>query len=115
MSHSSPNQPEHQEETADQDDAVIGKAFRRSAVILVVVLVVVAGTMFYLKRPREKGPEIKTPISAPVVPDKPTAQIPKVTFKDVTKDAGITFVHNNGATSEKLLPESLGGGVAFFD
>jgi hypothetical protein len=29
--------------------------------------------------------------------------------------AGINFVHNNGAYGDKLLPETMGGGVAFFD
>src|SRR3954469_22587420 len=36
-------------------------------------------------------------------------------FTDVTKQAGITFVHNNGAYGDKLLPETMGGGVAFLD
>lgn len=36
-------------------------------------------------------------------------------FTDITKQAGITFVHNNGAFGDKLLPETMGGGVAFFD
>ncbi len=33
----------------------------------------------------------------------------------MTAAAGITFVHNNGAYGEKLLPETMGGGVAFLD
>jgi hypothetical protein len=40
---------------------------------------------------------------------------PNVRFVDVTRDAGIEFVHRNGAYGEKLLPETMGGGVAFFD
>jgi hypothetical protein len=36
-------------------------------------------------------------------------------FTDITSQAGITFVHNNGAFGDKLLPETMGGGVAFFD
>ncbi len=115
MSHQSSPPPNEPEEFVQEDDKIIGKAFRGSAVVLVLVLVLVGGVVFYLKRPKEKGPEIKTAISAPVVPDKPKAEMPAVKFTDVTKDAGITFVHNNGATGEKLLPESLGGGVAFLD
>jgi hypothetical protein len=41
--------------------------------------------------------------------------IPKVRFVDITKDAGITFHHFNGAFGEKLLPETMGAGVAFLD
>ena len=36
-------------------------------------------------------------------------------FTDVTTAAGIDFVHYNGAYGDKLLPETMGGGVAFFD
>jgi hypothetical protein len=41
--------------------------------------------------------------------------LPSVKFVDITKDAGITFVHYNGALGEKLLPETMGAGVAFLD
>ena len=39
----------------------------------------------------------------------------QVQFVDITKDAGIDFVHENGATGKKYLPETMGSGVAFFD
>ena len=38
-----------------------------------------------------------------------------VVFTDVTTQAGIRFVHNAGRTGKKYLPETLGGGCAFFD
>lgn len=41
--------------------------------------------------------------------------IPSVPFTDITSGAGIDFVHRTGATGEKLLPETMGGGCAFFD
>jgi enediyne biosynthesis protein E4 len=40
---------------------------------------------------------------------------PEVTFRDVTQQSGIRFVHNNGAFGKKFLPETLGPGVAFID
>src|ERR1041385_1489201 len=43
------------------------------------------------------------------------AQIPNAKFTDITTQAGITFTHVNGAAGEKLLPETMGGGVAFLD
>ncbi len=53
---------------------------------------------------------------APVRPVAVTSEaLPSVKFVDVTKDAGITFVHNNGAFGDKLLPETMGSGVAFLD
>ena len=36
-------------------------------------------------------------------------------FEDVTRVAGIHFVHNNGAFGKKWLPETMGPGVAFLD
>jgi len=38
-----------------------------------------------------------------------------ITFRDVTQQAGIRFVQNNGAFGKKFLPETLGSGVAFID
>ncbi|MGC1417759.1 MAG: VCBS repeat-containing protein, partial [Candidatus Acidiferrum sp.] len=38
-----------------------------------------------------------------------------ITFRDVTQQAGIHFVHTNGAFGKKWLPETLGPGVAFID
>lgn len=38
-----------------------------------------------------------------------------VTFRDVTRQSGIHFTHNNGAFGKKFLPETLGPGVAFID
>jgi len=38
-----------------------------------------------------------------------------VTFRNVTQQSGIHFVHNNGAFGKKFLPETLGPGVAFID
>lgn len=36
-------------------------------------------------------------------------------FADITRAAGIRFVHNDGAFGKKYLPETLGPGVAFID
>lgn len=44
--------------------------------------------------------------------EKPQSQIG---FEDVTRAAGIHFVHNNGAFGEMWLPEAMGSGVAFID
>jgi hypothetical protein len=40
---------------------------------------------------------------------------PPLRFTDVTARAGIHFVHNNGRTGKKWLPETMGSGCAFFD
>lgn len=42
-------------------------------------------------------------------------EIPLARFTDITAAAGIHFTQINGAYGDKLLPETMGGGVAFFD
>ncbi len=42
-------------------------------------------------------------------------QAQKVTFRDITAQAGIQFKHNNGAFGKKYLPETMGPGCAFID
>ena len=39
----------------------------------------------------------------------------KIQFVDVTREAGIDWTHENGATSEKYLLETMGAGGAFLD
>jgi hypothetical protein len=45
----------------------------------------------------------------------PPGEIPAAQFTDITAASGITFTHENGAYGDKLLPETMAGGVAFFD
>jgi hypothetical protein len=40
---------------------------------------------------------------------------PEVQFSDITGTSGINFKHENSATSNKYLVETMGGGVAVFD
>jgi tetratricopeptide (TPR) repeat protein len=40
---------------------------------------------------------------------------PTLPFADVAQESGIDFVHRNGATGDKLLPETGGAGAAFID
>ncbi len=42
-------------------------------------------------------------------------QVSPVRFVDVTRHAGINFVHYTGAFGKKLLPETMGAGCAFLD
>src|SRR5207302_486224 len=44
-----------------------------------------------------------------------TPESSAIQFRDVTQQAGLQFVHNNGAFGKKFLPETMGPGVAFID
>jgi hypothetical protein len=57
-------------------------------------------------------PAAAAPEAAPVVEP---ATLPTVKFVEVTDEVGIDFVHSNAATGEKLLPETMGSGVAVLD
>src|SRR5688572_1181535 len=110
------NAPEQEEEVVHLDDRVVGKAFTRSAIAFVVIAAAVAGGVIFAKRTKPKAAEQVTELSAPAAAaPAQAAAIPTVKFTDVTAEAGIQFMHNNGAYGEKLLPETMGGGVAFFD
>ncbi|MGA6956247.1 MAG: CRTAC1 family protein [Candidatus Acidiferrales bacterium] len=54
----------------------------------------------------------KKPATAP--PQK-TAADAGIRFEDITRAAGIHFVHYNGSFGKKWLPETMGPGVAFID
>lgn len=97
------------------DDAVVGRAFRWSLVVLGLLLLGGGGVLWWLKRkPAAPAPQL-TQLTAPQPPPSLVSEIPAVRFTDITAEAGITFTHINGAYGDKLLPESMGGGGAFFD
>src|SRR5688500_13364620 len=102
------------EELAQVDDAVIGRALRWSAIALALVLAVGAAIFFALREKPAPAAHRITALSAPAK-SASEAQIPAVKFTDVTAAAGIDFIHNTGAYGAKLLPETMGAGVAFFD
>ena len=111
----SPDPVEEGEELAHYDDAVIGRAFRGSAVALLLLAVAGAGLYHALHRKPAAAPEKVTRMAAPQPLAAATAGIPVARFTDITAAGGITFTHVNGAYGEKLLPETMGGGVAFLD
>ena len=109
------SEPLDQEEVGHLDDTVIGRAFRWSALALTVIVAVTVGIVIYARRKPPPTTPKMTSLAAPVAPTRGEAKVPSVQFKDVTAECGISFVHNNGAYGDKLLPETMGGGVAFLD
>src|SRR5262249_30069065 len=59
--------------------------------------------------PAYVAPKVEAPIVRQSIP------VPEVRFTDVTEAAGIRFRHVNGAFGKKLLPETMGSGVAVID
>jgi hypothetical protein len=106
--------PPGDEDLVPEDDAVIGRAFRWSIVVLVAVAALVAVTVLVARRPAPLAPEQAIQAAPPVEPEA-MVDPPALPFTDVAAAAGVDFVHYNGAYGDKLLPETMGGGVAMFD
>ena len=98
-----------------RDDAVIGRALRWSLAILALGACVAGSMAAWIWSHREKAEVHETALIAPGFRDQPVEEVPAVAFTDVTRESGIDFVHTNGAYGEKLLPETMGSGCAFFD
>src|SRR5689334_6720480 len=111
----SSNAPDDSEELAHYDDAIIGRAFRWSALVAVFLVTCGAALYFIWHRKPAVPPSRLAEVVAPEKLSPPTTEIPATRFIDITASSGITFTHVNGAYGEKLLPETMGGGVAFFD
>lgn len=98
-------------------DADIGKAFRRSLVVIGVLAAValIALAIRLVGTPQAPAvPEADVDLSGLLETERRPAPPPAL-FRDVTRAAGIDFVHQNGARGERMLPETMGGGVAWLD
>jgi hypothetical protein len=63
-----------------------------------------------------RKPTVENPPLAPGTPHaRQSREVPAITFTDVTDASGVRFRHENGYSGHKLLPETMGGGVACFD
>ncbi|MFL5340085.1 MAG: CRTAC1 family protein [Gemmataceae bacterium] len=78
-------------------------------VALALLLAGLAAGVFFL------GPPARTPPTNPAVRPGDAVPVPRVKFTDITAQAGIRFRHTNGTFGRKLLPETMGSGVAFLD
>jgi len=93
----------------------VGRALRRSLLVVAVLAPLLGLVAYWLNRPAESAAVKVTALAAPELRQSPAASVPLVVFRDVTDEAGIGFVHCNGAYGDKLLPETMGGGCAIFD
>jgi hypothetical protein len=96
-------------------DAPTSRAFRWSMLIWVTLALFVAAAVWWFNRPAATLPGPQNTHATPDALAKAVAEIPVAKFTDVTEASGLKFVHENGAYGDKLLPETMGGGVAFLD
>ncbi len=79
------------------------------------LLALLAVALFFAFSCRHRSPTPAPAISVPQPLEKEKLAPPVIKFSDVTSIWGIGFSHTNGATSQRLLPETMGSGVALFD
>ncbi|MGI9321874.1 MAG: FG-GAP repeat domain-containing protein, partial [Thiogranum sp.] len=100
----------------NRGEAAIRKAFRRSLLVIALVLIAAALTYVFVRQPEKPAVVTEARIEAPVVVTEISArQAPAIHFTDISEDAGIRFSHVNGAYGERLMPETIGSGAAFLD
>ncbi len=99
----------------ERDDAIVGVALKWSLIAFAAIGLIGGGAYVVLSRkPQVAAAQLRI-VEPPKVREVPKVEAPQITFTDITQQAGIDFVHENGASGEKLLPETMGGGVALFD
>ena len=103
-----------EEEWVPEDDAVIGKAFKLSLIGFLVIGAIIAAVVLLNREDDDQGETVEVEQETTQTVSK-AAEAPTVRFTEITKAAGVEFERQNGATGAKFLPETMGGGVAFFD
>ena len=99
-----------------EGEAIIRRALRRSLLTLVLLAAIVALGYWLSRPPQDSTPPPEAQVQAPAaLPATRSHQPPAVRFTNISDAAGIDFVHVNGAYGERLMPETIGGGAAFFD
>ncbi len=102
------------DDRGDATDEVIGIAFRRFLVTAAILASLIALVVLINRSLREDEVQLDTPPVSPVTVRR-AVQAPAVGFTDITRKAGIDFLHITGAYGDKLLPETMGSGAAFLD
>ena len=97
------------------DEARIRRALRGSFAVLVIAGIVGSMIAFWLYQ--EPAPETvrERENIGPRSVSIDDIELPPFRFVDITSASGVDFVHYNGAYGERMLPESMGGGVAVLD
>lgn len=103
-------------EDDEQNDEAIASALQKSILVALAVAVIgggiwLASGLFQPPPPEEKETVLTLPEDRVV----DTLELPKIPMVDITEQSGIDWTHESGMAGEKLLPETMGGGVAMFD
>lgn len=100
--------------TRDAESERLSLAVKRSAIVAGLLILVAVCVFFFSQCERTEIEIVETPVPSSIVPAIDST-VPRLQFTKITDAAGIQFEHENGASGDRLLPETMGGGVAVFD
>ena len=106
-------QPAGAEQPATDERKMQG-ALLGSLVVVVAIACVVGAVVWWTGRETEPLEVEEVPLVQPEVQRK-ESDPPRVAFRDIAQESGLIWSHTNGARGDKLLPETMGPGCAFFD
>lgn len=98
------------------DDEAVRAAIKVSLIVLGSLMFVAAigYSVYFFAFGKEK--DVEQVVQTEKARTRETvALIPDIKFTDITKSCGVDFKHTNGNIGKKLLPQTMGGGVAFID
>lgn len=110
-----PSSSDSAQEDDVQDDAIIASALRASLIGLMLLGIPVIGVLIYLNVSKSREEATETEVTLPTVRQLDSASLPGLKMVNVTQQSGVDFMHHTGRAGEKLLPETMGSGVAVFD
>jgi len=108
-------QPNETEKADVQNDAVIGTAFRRSLILFAALGLPIIAFVLYrnLTAPTEQS--VEAVVALPEIREVEEGVIASLLMTEVSQQSGVDFVHQSGRYGERLLPETMGSGVAVLD
>ena len=97
----------------ENDENVIRRALILSSSVSALIALVIIISVILLGGKEEEIHVDEAEVTGP----RPRAVVvaPTILLTDITAQSGIEFSHTNGAYGSRMLPETMGGGVAFFD
>jgi hypothetical protein len=100
------------------NDQIIAVAFQYSLIAIALLVVLVMAVVLWQRLSQDEAPEVvaaeQADLSTLLAP-APTSAAPPAVFVDLAASAGVDFRHVNGAFGDRMLPETMGGGVAVLD
>jgi hypothetical protein len=96
------------------NDQVIADFFKKSILVITIIALLIVLFMYVNHGRQEPGEIVEKKYQPPSQLSK-QVEVPEIVFVEESVKRGLNFKHENGATGERMLPETMGSGVAFID